>query len=59
MGVAGSWLAVKGNPPSVVLDALGLRGTGIFEEFAESPFAGASYPVAGIWLSVILVLATN
>ena len=44
MGYSQSWLAVKGKPPTAVLETLGLRGTGTREEIAESPIVGAELP---------------
>jgi hypothetical protein len=44
MGYSQSWLAVKGKPPTAVLETLGLRGTGTREENAESPIVGAELP---------------
>jgi hypothetical protein len=44
MGYSQSWLAVKGKTPAAVLEALGLHGTGVREEIAESPFVGAALP---------------
>jgi len=44
MGFAKSWVAVKGVSRDHALAALGLQGTGTFEELAESSFDGAPLP---------------
>jgi hypothetical protein len=44
MGYAKTWLAVKGASRADVLAALGLGGTGRFEELAESTYDGAALP---------------
>lgn len=44
MGYSQSWLAVRGKPPTAVLETLALRGTGAPEEIAESPIVGAELP---------------
>lgn len=51
MGYSQSWLAVRGKPPAVVLETLGLRGTGTREEIAESPIVGAELPTG--WYLVV------
>lgn len=51
MGYSQSWLAVRGKPPSAVLEALGLRGTGTREEIAESPIVGVELPSG--WFLVV------
>src|SRR5437867_3174852 len=44
MGASVSWLAVRGGTREAVLAALGLRGTGSFEEIPESALTGAALP---------------
>lgn len=51
MGYAQSWLAVRGKPREVILDALKLQPTGEREEVVESALVGAVLP--GGWYAVI------
>jgi hypothetical protein len=44
MGFSIAWVAVRGRFHSAVLAELGLRATGHYEEFPESPLACASLP---------------
>src|SRR3954470_13883376 len=44
MGFSIAWVAVRGRFHSAVLAELGLRGTGQYEEFPESPLACACLP---------------
>ena len=52
MGVALSWLAVRGKSPESVLTELGLRATGEQEEFPRSPATCSLLPAA--WFAVII-----
>jgi hypothetical protein len=51
MGFSLSWLAVRGKDPRVLLQQLGLRGTGELEEIPESEIVGAQLP--GGWYVVV------
>ncbi len=51
MGFSLSWLGVKGVPPDVVLEALGLGGTGGRDEVPDAPLNGVELP--GAWYLVI------
>jgi hypothetical protein len=44
LGYAKTWVAARGATREQTLAVLGLRGTGTFEELAESPFDGAALP---------------
>ena len=44
MGFNASWLAVRGKPAESVLDLMGLKRTGEFEEVPESPITGIALP---------------
>jgi len=52
VGVALSWLAVRGKSPESVLTELGFRATGEQEEFPRSPATGSQLPAG--WFAVII-----
>jgi len=52
VGVALSWLAVRGKSPESVLTELGFRATGEQEEFPRSPATCSQLPAA--WFAVII-----